>query len=355
MNHAELAIFIKLISIVFLTLPLLVASFQKALADESLTPTANGIGFCGSTSPVADVDMSMCTSAMVIPSGPSSSRPSGSWSGMVRYNTDNSNMETYAGGGWSPISPQIQANWNETNSSLFDYIQNKPTNVSSFTNDSGYITSSSLSPYATTSALTSGLSAKQNTITTGTTSQYVRGDLSLATFPSSLSPSGTAGGDLTGSYPNPTLATSGVSSGSYTDAAITVDAKGRLTNASSGVRTFNYPSRALNSCFQVSNTQDTDFHYKVDVSSGTLLSGTVTGTVTATSYTNNGCSAAAQAVADGQSSQSAALGILSVAQIASVSLDGTLPKNTWMKITTANTTGTPTFAIRSVQSEVILP
>ena len=34
----------------------------------------------------------------------------------------------------------IQANWNETNSSSDAYIQNKPTNVSSFTNDAGYLT-----------------------------------------------------------------------------------------------------------------------------------------------------------------------------------------------------------------------
>lgn len=201
-----------------------------------------------------------------------------------------------------------------------------PNALSQLTNDAGFITSASVASIYATQA---SVNVKQASITTGTIEQYFRGDLSLATFPSI--PASQIQSDW---------------------AQVTTSSLDYIKNKP--VRSFNYPSRALNNCFQISATQDAIFHYRVDVTTGLSLTSGAQGTITITSYTNSGCSTGAQALIDGTSAQTGSLVVgLNISQIMSIALDGMVPANHWLKITTANTIGTPTFAIRAVQSEIL--
>ena len=93
---------------------------------------------------------------------------------------------------------QIQSDWNQTSTSAKDYIKNKPTNVSAFTNDANYVTSSllntTLESYATTSAMNTEL-AKYLKLTGGTLS----GNLTIER-------SGTAGGKVIATNSNGSVA-----------------------------------------------------------------------------------------------------------------------------------------------------
>lgn len=64
----------------------------------------------------------------------------------------------------------VQSNWTQTTTTADDYIKNKPTKLSDFTNDSGFITSADIPSASSTSPKMDG------TATVGSETAYARGD-----------------------------------------------------------------------------------------------------------------------------------------------------------------------------------
>lgn len=179
----------------------------------------------------------------------------------------------------------------------------------SATNPSGFITSSALSPYATTTSVTSALAGKENAIAAGTTGQYWRGDKTWQAFPTI-----------------PTIPS----------------------------RSFNYATRPLNACFQVSSTRDALVTYSVDIATSLSLVAGQQGTVYLETFADSGCTTGTQELTRFVNGQTGTLTVgLALQQNVTGTLTGVIPAGSYVRLRTQNNTGTPTFTARPGQETLL--
>lgn len=115
-------------------------------------------------------------------------------------------------------------------------------------------------------------------------------------------------------------------------------------------RTFNNPTRSLNSAFQISTTQDALVSYSVDISASLSLSGGQTGTVTLQYADDSAFTTNVKTVQSSVNGNTGTLTIgLGLTQLGTAAVSGMVPAAKYAKIITANTAGTPTFTYRTAQ------
>lgn len=119
-------------------------------------------------------------------------------------------------------------------------------------------------------------------------------------------------------------------------------------------RSFATPTRSLNTAFQISTTRDALVSYSVDIATSVSLVGGAVGTVFIEYADDSGFTTNVKEIGRTVNGNTGTLVVgLTLNQIATAQITGIVPLAKYVRLRTANTTGTPTFTFRSAE-EVLL-
>ncbi len=249
---------------------------------------------------------------------------------------------------------QVQTDWNA--STGLGELLNKPSTFTPSAHNQAWSTITStpttMAGYGIADGATLTDLATKFATPSGSTSQYVRGDGSLAAFPSLnagtvtsvTAGTGLSGGAITtsGTISMPSVGTAGSYSG------LTTDAQGRVTAGTN--RSQASATRSLNSVFQVSATRDSSVQYSVQITITASISGGQDGDVFLDIASDSGFTTNVQSLDVAPCSQSYTLAIaLQGVQKCAAQVRGYIPAGYYARIRTVNNVGSPAYLFRLAQ------